>query len=205
MHSSPRLTRLRHVDSRASRTLALALAAASMPLGCGEKTSPKPDGSASAASWVEFKAADGSHRAKFFAEPKLETKEDGAQPSGIVLTTKSATASDDARLFVVSKLELSHVKTYDCEAGLGGMIKSSLGSMGCTPSGDQPMSIGGRVAHDVEFTCQKSPARGRMRVVCEPRDLANGRVDAYSVMALYQNELWNPEEAKVFVESFSVL
>lgn len=172
---------------------------------CRDKATPTQPTAAPTTAWVDHRAADGSYVARFFAAPKVEEKDDGVQPSGMVLHTKSASAADDTRLFSVAKLEIAKVKTYDCEAGLEGMIKSSLTSMGCAPDDDHALRIDGRVAHDVSFSCTKNPARGKMRVVCEPKDLANGRVDAYSVMALYQNELFDADEAKSFIESFRIL
>jgi hypothetical protein len=43
-----------------------------------------------------------------------------------------------------------------------------------------------------------------MRVVCEPKELSRGRVDAYSIMALFQEGAFDGVAATAFVDSLEL-
>ena len=190
---------------RSMRGATLLLVAMASAQGCRGKSNGTVEASATPSSQsgsvTPYKSPNGIYEAKFFGEPSVEKNEE-LQPAGVTLVTTSVTEASEARLFMINELALSKIVQYDCKVGLSGMIKKSLERMGCTSEDDQPIALAGRPGRDVRFTCDKRPARGRMRVYCDVRDLATGHVTAYSVMALYQNELWNPPEASVFLDSF---
>ncbi len=183
----------------------LAVTAVVAMVGCRGKSTGSSAASASpsaeSATWTPYVSPSGLYEAKFFGTPNVE-KDEEAQTGGAMLATTSVTATDEARLFMINELELSKIVQYDCKTGLEGMVRKSLERMGCASEDDQPTTLAGKPGRDVRFACDKRPARGRMRVYCDVHAVATGHVTAYSVMALYQNELWNPAEAAAFLDSF---
>lgn len=176
---------------------------------CGsDPVSAAPD-SASAAvatTWATHRDAAGAFEARFPAPPTLqEINPPRKSAADMQLVVTNAQNADDTRLLVATKVLMTDVSNYDCDAGLGGMVQSSLSGMGCTAGEVKPRELAGLPGREVTFTCDKRPMRGVMRIGCDARKKSERTVTAYSMMAAYKNESWNAEEAETFLSSFTLL
>ena len=165
-----------------------------------------PSASALAPAWVTHRDAAGAFEARFPAPPTLqEINPPRKSPQEMQLAVTNAQNAEDARLLVATKVLMTDVSNYDCDAGLTGMVQSSLTGMGCTAGEVEPRELGGLPGRTVSFTCEKRPMRGVMRIGCDARKISERIVTAYSMMAAYKNESWNAEEAETFLSSFMLL
>jgi len=180
---------------------------------CGSDAAPGSDPLSSASvalaepsQWVTHRDAKGAFQIKFPEAPLLEQNDPQKKsPQDMALSVTNAKYADDFRLLVATKVELSDVGRYDCETGMAGMWKSSLTGMGCAAIDDQPHELRGLPGREVLFNCTKRPTRGVMWLGCDASALATHRVTAFSLMAVYQNDAWNSEEARAFLDSFELL
>ncbi len=194
------------LTSLASRTTAASIL---LLAACGSDPAPAPAPSASATgveSWVTHRDSAGAFEARFPATPTVqEIKPPRSSPEEMQLAVTNAQLAEETRLLVATKVVMTDVQKYDCESGLKGMVKTALAGMGCSASEETPREVQGLPGRDVSFTCQKRPMRGVMRIGCDVQKLAEHSVTAYSLMAAYQNESWNAEEAARFLDSFALL
>lgn len=155
---------------------------------------------APAAAWSTFRDPGGVFEARFPAEPTV--REDGDAKDSRLRSISVEHASEDW-LFSAARIELASVERYDCKGGLAGMVKSSLDAMGCSADEDHERAFGPLPGREVGFRCQKRPMRGVMRVGCDDRELAAGRIHAYSTLATAHETAWNGDIARDFLDSFT--
>lgn len=185
------------------------LAAALLLAACSEGPASDAPPAASAAgstAWFTHRDAAGTFEARFPLPPTVqELTPPRKSPEASQLQISNAQLAEDKRLFVATKLLLSEVKNYDCESGMKGMIDSSLTGLGCTADKNEAHAMQGLPGKEVTVTCQKSPMRGVLRVACDAKMIAEQNITAYSLLVLYDNEIWNADEAALFLDSFKLL
>jgi hypothetical protein len=184
-----------------STTLALLAACGSDPV-----SEAPPSASAAGPVWVTHRDAAGAFEARFPSPPTLqELRPPRKSPKEMVLAVTNAQVATETRLLVATKVLMTEVSNYDCEDGMTGMVQSSLTGMGCTASEEKPRELQGLVGREISFTCQRRPMRGIMLIGCDARKISDHTATAYSMIAAYQNELFDAEEASTFVNSFTLL
>lgn len=177
----------------------LALTACSEP--AAEQVAPPLSKLPPLADWARFDDAAKTFSARFPGPPVEQRR--APVPSAddpLALDASELRFADDHRLLTASSVTLSNVTRYDCDAGLDGMIKSSLESMGCTASESAPKTVLGLPGRELSFSCQKRPMQGKMRMACDSSRLAEHRVIVFSAMAALHHDAWDAELASGFLD-----
>jgi hypothetical protein len=183
---------------------------AAVAAGCGAESSARPQPEihtatkANVSPGAPYRDPEGRYQARFFEHPTVETSID-PYANGMQLVTTHVTAMDDAKLQLLTKLELSHAERYDCARAIDGMIQETLDGLECVPTQKVDAVLSGVPGREARFQCRSRPIRGAIRVFCDARDIERGRIVAYSVLGLYKNEAWNETEASAFLESFKLI
>ena len=147
-----------------------------------------------------FVYRDGGIEARFFTTPEVEKRE-GVVADGMYLTATRVAASDDHHAEILIRLELTGAGAYDCDGALEGIVDRTLTDLGCLPIQRTSTTVVGVPARDVAFRCEPVPMRGALRVVCDNREIEDGKVRAYALLSAYDTNRWDPKAARAFFDA----